>query len=218
MRDVVLLIKPASSLCGLRCRYCFYADEASNRASPSLGPMRAQTAQLLIRRAYEAADTGGHVSFAFQGGEPTVAGLDFFRAFVRYAREQKPKRVSVHFSIQTNGVLLDEAWAAFLRDEDFLVGLSLDGCRALHDAHRVDADGKGTWARAVQAAALLKRYGVRTNALCVVTSLCARRPQKAYQSLKALGFDYLQFIACLDPIGRPRGAMPWSLTPEAYGK
>lgn len=218
MRVINFLIKPASSLCNLRCRYCFYADEARNRQQASLGVMSAQTAELLLKEAFRAVDSKGSVSFAFQGGEPTVAGLDFFRAFTACAKGLKPSGVGISFSIQTNGTLLDENWVRFFRDEGFLVGVSLDGFPDLHNAHRIDAEGKGSWNRAVRSAALLQKTGVAVNALCVVTAQCARSPQRAYETLKKLGFDYIQFIACLDPIGEERGGRPWSLKPEAYGR
>lgn len=218
MRSVDLLIKPASSRCDLRCRYCFYADEAAQREEACAGRMSDEAAETLLREAYGAADPRGAVSFAFQGGEPTLAGLPFFRRFVRRARALKPPGVALSFSIQTNGMLLDPDWAAFLRDERFLVGLSLDGCRELHNAQRPDTRGRATWNRAVQSAALLRAHGVPVNALCVVTGACARRPQKVYQTLKKLGFRFLQFIPCLDPLGAVRGGEPWSLSPEAYGR
>lgn len=218
MKTVNLLIKPASSLCNLRCRYCFYEDEAMNREEPSLGVMGRDTAELLIRRAYEAVEPGGSVSFAFQGGEPTVAGLDFFRDFTAMARRMKPERVGIGFSIQTNGTLLDDEWAELLRREGFLTGLSMDGTREVHDMHRVDKAGEGTWKRVLRAKRLLEAHRVDHNALCVVTGALARHPDQAYNSLKKLGFRYIQFIACLDPLGEPRGGRPWSLTPEAYGK
>lgn len=218
MKSINLLIKPASSLCNLRCRYCFYADEAANREEASMGLMAESTVETLLREAYSMIDKRGFVSFAFQGGEPTVAGLAFFRHFTARARALRPQRVEIAFSIQTNGTLLDEDWARFFREEDYLVGISLDGCPEIHNTHRVDADGKGTWNRIIKKVELLKKHGVRINALCVVTGLCARSPQKAYESLKKLGFEYMQFIACLDPIGEARGSRPWSLKPEAYGR
>ena len=218
MRFVNFLIKPASSLCNLRCRYCFYADEAAHRAAPSLGVMAGGTVDTLLTEAFCTVEPGGAVSFAFQGGEPTVAGLEFFRQFAARAHTLCPKGVKMNFSIQTNGTLLDEEWAEFFRQERFLVGLSLDGFKDLHDHHRVDAEGAGTWNRVAKAARLLQSRGVEVNALCVVTGQCARSPEKAYNSLKKLGLRYLQFIACLDPIGVPRGCMPYSLTAEVYGR
>lgn len=217
MKSVNLLIKPASSLCNLRCRYCFYEDEARNRTQRSMGVMSQALAQQLICQAFDAVDAGGAVNFTFQGGEPTVAGLPFFRDFAQTARTHCPAGVSVHYAIQTNGTLLDEQWAAFLKQEHFLVGLSLDGMRRVHDSLRLDAAGSGTWQRVLAAKSLLEKYGVDYNALCVVTADCARRGEQVYKNLKNLGFRYIQFIACMDPIGRPRGQEPWSLTPEEYG-
>lgn len=218
MKSVNLLIKPASSLCNLRCKYCFYEDEAKNRTLHSMGLMQEALAELLIRQAFQAVDSGGMVSFAFQGGEPTVAGLSFYRHFVAMVKQHRRPGVGIHYAIQTNGTLLDEDWARFFKEEGFLVGLSLDGFRDAHETHRVDADGAGTWKRVLTAKSLLEKYQVDYNALCVVTARCASHPEQAYKSLKNLGFRYIQFIACLDPIGRPRGKEPWSLTPEAYGK
>lgn len=218
MKFVNLLIKPASSLCNLRCKYCFYEDEAQNRLQHSMGVMKEDLADTLIRQVFDAVDSNGTVSFAFQGGEPTVAGLPYFRHFTETVRQYRPPKVQVRFAIQTNGTLLNEDWARFLKDEGFLVGLSLDGFRETHEAHRVDPEGNGTWKRVLTAKALLDQYRVDYNALCVVTGLCARHPEKAYGSLKNLGVRYMQFIACLDPIGHPRGQEPWSLSPDAYGK
>ena len=218
MKYINLLIKPASSMCQLRCRYCFYEDEAAKRAHFSMGMMSRETARLLVDRAYAEISPGGYVSFAFQGGEPMLAGLEFFRDFVGYANEKCPPRVQTGFSIQTNGIAIDDDWAEFFRENGFLVGISLDGYDELHDLHRTDAAGKGTWSAARRALDVLQRHEVMHNALCVVTAQCARNPKRVYESLKKLGVQYMQFIACLDPIGVKRGSLKHSLTPEAYGK
>ncbi len=217
MKNVNFLIKPASSLCNLRCRYCFYADEAANRAQASMGLMSLETVELLLAEAFRVVDRHGLVTFTFQGGEPTLAGLGFFQSFVRRARELCPPGVTLNFAIQTNGVALNLEWAEFFRREDFLVGVSIDGFKELHNAHRVNGEG-GTWNLVGKHAELLLRGGVRTNALCVVTAQCARSPQKVYAGLKKLGFDYMQFIACMDPLGGERGQNAFSLTPRAYGE
>ena len=218
MKNINFLIKPASSLCQLRCRYCFYEDIAENRTESSMGIMSRETARLLIDRAYEAIEPGGYISFAFQGGEPTLAGLDFFREFVAYADEKRPPRVQTGYSIQTNGIAVDDEWAAFFAKHGFLVGISMDGSKDVHDLHRVDAQAKATWNRVSKALDSLKRSRAMYNILCVVTAQCARSPRKAYDGLKKLGVEYMQFISCLDPIGVERGTLPYSLTPEAYGK
>ena len=218
MRFVNFLIKPASSLCNMKCKYCFYEDEAKNRETASMGIMTQETADELIRQAYSGADYGGNVSFAFQGGEPTLAGLSFFRHFVNRAKEWLPDGVRVQFSIQTNGSLINEEWAEFLKDSDFLAGISIDGFKDLHNLHRVDQRGKGTWNSVLRGLKALQDFHVKVNALCVVTSLCSRNPRKTYEELKRIGFHNIQYIPCLDPLGEERGLKRWSLTPSDYGR
>lgn len=217
LKNVNLLIKPASSLCDLRCRYCFYEDVSENRAVKNQGRMTHETAYALIRAAFAAVDGQGAVSFAFQGGEPTMAGLAFYRDFTALVNASRPLGVRVSYALQTNGMLLDEKWARFLKENGFMVGVSVDGYRELHDHYRLDAKGNTTYSRAAKAAALLQKQGVATNLLCVVTGQCAKHPQKAYDALKKLGIRYLQFIPCLDPLAGERGTAPFSLTPQLYG-
>ncbi len=218
MRYFSFLIKPASGLCNLRCRYCFYEDETNNRSEKSRGIMTGETADLLLERTFSQIEPRGRVSFAFQGGEPTVAGLPFFRRFVDRVQALRPQDVSVSYAIQTNGTLLDDAWASFFQENGFLVGISLDGEKSLHNLYRTDASNEDTWNRAVRGLRLLQKHKVDVNALCVVTAQTARHAEQTYRTLKALGFEYIQYIACMDPMGEPRGTRPWSLSPAAYGK
>ncbi len=209
------LIKPASGLCNMRCRYCFYTDEMNKRAQASYGIMTEATAEALVKGAFAAAPA--RAAFAFQGGEPTLAGLPFFEKFCALVREYNTKRIPVELALQTNGYALDEAWAAFLAKEGFLVGISVDGWQELHDANRIDAAGEGTYGRVCRAARLLDRWKVPYNVLTVVTAQAARHPDKIYGSLRRNGFGYWQFIPCLDPLGEARGGEKYSLTPEGYG-
>ena len=218
MKHLTFLVKPASSLCGLRCRYCFYEDVSDSRQQKTMGMMAPETVRRLLTAGAEAVGENGSLQITFQGGEPTLAGLDFYRSFLALERELCPPSLTIRHSIQTNGMALDREWARFLKEHHFLVGLSLDGFRDLHDRNRVDPAGKGTWSRAVGALALLDEAGVETNLLCVVTGALARSPQKAYQSLKKLWGHPLQFIPCLDPLEGERGGTPYSLTPEGYGR
>lgn len=217
MKSATFLIKPASSLCNMRCRYCFYHDIASLRQAPSMGIMAQDTAKTLIQQAFAAVEPGGYLQFTFQGGEPTLAGLEFFREFVRLEKELGRSSVTVGHAIQTNGLVLDDQWAAFLKENHFLVGLSIDGNEFFHDANRLDAQGKGTWDRVCGALACLDRHQVETNLLCVVTGPVAKNPQKIYRSLRSLGNHPLQFIPCLDPMEEDRGDEGYSLKPQAYG-
>lgn len=216
-QNLSFLIKPASGSCNLRCRYCFYEDETEHRSKKNMGMMTSETVDYLIDEAYRQVMPHGNISFAFQGGEPTLAGVSFFRRFVEQAKRKKPADVTLAFSIQTNGTLMDKQWAVFLKRENFLVGISLDGFKEAHDGSRRTPQGKGTWNLVRRNVSMLQKQGVAVNALCVVTAQVANHPQLAYQELKKLGFPYMQFIACMDPLGVPRGRMPWSLTPQAYG-
>lgn len=212
MGPINLLIKPASSLCNMRCQYCFYADVANNREVPSYGIMQENTLEVLMQKAFAYAD--GFASFGFQGGEPTLAGLDFFKKAVELQKKYNTKHIRVHNAIQTNGYAIDDAWAAFFKQEHFLVGLSLDGTRELHNSLRMDARQKGTYDRVIKTAGLFDRYGVDYNILCVVNNYTARHPKQVYAHLKK--YKYLQFIPCLD--GFNGESRPFSLSAQRYGE
>ncbi len=215
MPPLNFLIKPASGSCNLRCRYCFYHDVGGNRAVQSYGMMSAETLELLIRKALEEAE--GSCAFGFQGGEPTLAGLDFFRKAVELQKRYNTRGLAISNAIQTNGLLLDVEWADFLAENRFLVGLSLDGTKELHDRNRLDPAGKGTYARVLKTAQLLKARGVEFNILTVITRDSAKRADSLYRFFRRCGFDWLQFIPCLDPLGQGRGSCAYSLTAEEYG-
>lgn len=215
MPPLSILVKPASSACDLRCSYCFYADEIKARAVPDRGMMSWEVSHALIEKAARAGE--GTVSFLFQGGEPTLAGLDFFRDLVARVSEVFPKNLKAQYAIQTNGTLLDEDWCRFFRENHFLVGLSLDGTRACHDRFRRDKAGKSTYDRAVQAARSLERYGVEHTAVAVVTGHLARHAQSVFAALCGLRPRSQQYIPCLDPLVGEWSTSGCSLSPEAYG-
>ncbi len=214
MKYVSLLVKPASGRCNLRCKYCFYEDVSELREEHDLGLMPEETLERLVREAMDLAEVG--VSFTFQGGEPMLRGLPFYRSLIRFEEQYRKRGLRLSHAIQTNGTLVNEEWADFFRQNNFLVGVSLDGTRELHDGNRVDARGKGTWNAVVRGLELLQRRGVAVNLLCVVTGAVARRGQAVYQNLKKLGVPFLQFIPCLDPLEGPRGGYPFSLSPQRY--
>ena len=216
MPPLSLLIKPASGNCNMRCRYCFYADEARHREFPMRGIMSQETMMSLIDRALSYAE--GECTFAFQGGEPTLAGLPFFRAFVeRVSIHPSAEKLHIQYALQTNGCALNEEWAEWLAEHRVLVGMSLDGPKDAHDRYRVDADGKGTFDRVMDAIRLLEAYGVEYNILTVVHGGNVRRAQRLYRFFKDNGYCYQQYIECLDPIGLEPGKQEHSLTPEKYG-
>lgn len=215
MPPLSLLIKPASGSCNMRCRYCFYTDEAEHRATASMGRMSVQTMHVLVDRALAWAD--GDCTFAFQGGEPSLAGLDFFRSFTDYvSAHPNPKGIRVHYAFQTNGYALDERWAEWFASHRVLVGVSLDGPKELHDRYRVDREGKGTFNRVMAFIRLLERHGVEFNLLTVVSAANVRRGRQVYEFFKKQNFRYQQYIECLDPIGQTPGSSEYSLTPQRY--
>lgn len=217
MPALSLLIKPASGNCNMRCRYCFYADELDNREIRSYGKMSVDTMHTIVDKAMEYGDY--ECTIAFQGGEPTLAGLDFYRDLVAYVTaHENLKKLKIHYALQTNGYLINEEWAAFLGENHFLVGVSLDGLKEIHDRYRLDAAGKGTYQRVISAIRLLEKHQVEYNILTVVTAATARNGQKIYNYFKKNHFGYQQYIECLDPIGEEPGQHEYSLTPEKYGE
>ena len=216
MPELSVMIKPASGLCNMRCQYCFYADEQQKREAPNYGIMEEQVLRMVLTRVLDYAD--GACTIAFQGGEPTCAGLPFFQSVVRLERELNTRGVAIHNAIQTNGYLVDDQWAEFFAENHFLVGVSLDGPQEVHDLNRLDSQGKGTYNRVMKAIACLKKHGAQVNVLTVVTNTTCRSIRKIYRFLRRNGLDYQQYIPCLDPLGEERGGHPYSLTSEAYAR
>jgi uncharacterized protein len=211
---ISVLIKPASSKCNLSCEYCFYHDIANNRAVADFGFMSLKTIEEIVRKVLQFAS--GYATFSFQGGEPTLCGIDFFEAVVRLQKELNINQVKINNCIQTNGLLIDNRWAKFLLDHNFLVGLSLDGPSEFHDKYRVDAQGNGTHERVKQTFELFDRYRVEYNVLFVITNLAARHPDEIYRYFKKHNFNFLQFMPCIDPQDDKRGANKYSLEPKRY--
>ena len=216
MPPIHVMIKPASGLCNLRCRYCFYADEMENRRQASYGIMQERTLENVIRRTLDFAEGG--CTIAFQGGEPTLAGLDFYERCLALEKKYNRKGIVISHALQTNGYVLDEKWCQFFAKNSFLVGLSVDGIKATHDCYRKDAAGQDTYFHTLEAARMLERAGVDFNILTVVHKKTASKIRKIYEQYRKLGFSWQQYIACLDPIGKEQGCQEYSLTPEAYGQ
>lgn len=213
MKQLSVMLKPASSLCNLGCRYCFYAEVSDSRDVRSFGMMERKTASRILENIFSVLDAGDAVNLVFQGGEPTLAGLDFFRFFTAEAERLRGK-TKLSYALQTNGTLLDEDWCRFFKGHDFLIGLSLDATQAIHDANRVDAAGKGSYTRVRAAKALLEKHGVEYNVLTVLTGALARHPQQVWSFLCREGIRYVQFIPCLGELDG--GASRYSLTPERF--
>ncbi len=216
MKSIQMLIKPASGNCNLRCEYCFYYDEMKNRDIENYGFMTVDTLETLVKK------TLGSVTescgFAFQGGEPTLIGIDFFYKLIEFQEKYNVNHVTIHNAIQTNGVTIDETWASFFSKHHFLVGISVDGVIHTHNKYRVDAKSKGSFEQVMKAITYLDQFKVDYNILTVINAQTAQKIKKIYEFYKKNQWNYLQFISCLDPIGEEPGKKPYSLTPKIYGE
>ena len=211
-KHLVILIKPASGRCNMRCTYCFYADETRNRSFRDCGVMSLDTAHLIVDKALDYAES---ITFSFQGGEPTLQGPSFFLDFSEYADAKAHGRVS--FAIQTNGYDLPRDWLGIFRRYDYLVGLSLDGSKSIHDRYRTAADGRGSFRKVFSTAQLFRSNGIRFNILTTVNKDVAENIEEIYHFFRRNDFRYQQYIPCIDPMHAGRGSLPYSLTPESYG-
>ena len=232
-----LLIKPIGAACNLSCQYCFYREKLDTLPAEGAPRMSAAMLEEMIRQ-YLAASDAPEVTFAWQGGESTLLGVEFFRQAVECQRKYANGRRILN-TLQTNGTLLDDAWGEFLAHHRFLVGLSLDGPAALHDAHRQDPQGRPTFDAVMRGLGVLKKHGVEFNTLTVVSRRNSRQPLGVYQFLKAVGSRFCQFIPLVERQAGPEAqaaglalAMPpgparansatpvtdWSVEPCQYGE
>ncbi len=216
MPAVSVMIKPASGMCNMECEYCFYCDETKNRRCGNYGFMSEQTLKNVIRKTMLSAE--GSISYIFQGGEPTLCGLEFFEKALEYQKQYNRKEIRVFNSLQTNGYAIDERWCDFFRKNGFLIGVSVDGTRETHDAFRHSKSGGPTFERVRHTVELLERYGVEYNILTVVNKQVAANVDKIYAFYRECGWRYQQYIACLEPFGAVRGGSAYAVTPEEYGK
>lgn len=214
-----LLAKPSGASCNLRCTYCFYTEKENLYGGPARFRMSAEILESFIRQYITSQDTP-EVQFAWQGGEPTLLGIDFFKRAVslqaKYAEDRK-----IANTIQTNGTVLTDDWCRFFKKNNFLVGLSIDGPRDLHDRYRVKASGRPTFDAVMAAVARLKKHKVAFNTLTVVNDHNARRPLEVYRFLKKIGDGHMQFIPAVErlPDGIAKGlGLDLAIPPSALGQ
>ena len=215
MPPINIMLKPASGMCNMACEYCFYCDETQKRGQASYGFMSEKTLENVIRRTLLRAE--GSASYAFQGGEPTLRGLEFFEKAVFYQKKYNRNRVRIQNALQTNGLLLDDDWCRFFHENDFLLGVSVDGTKECHDAYRRDRAGMGTYDRIVKNIKLLDAHQVDYNILTVVNRDVAKNIEAIYAGYARRGWVWQQYIACLDPLEEARGQSRFALLPEEYG-
>lgn len=228
-----VMAKPAGASCNLSCTYCFYTEKESLYGGPAPFRMAPETLESFIRQSIECQDTPEY-QFAWQGGEPTLLDVDYFREVVALQKKYADGR-KVTNTIQTNGTLLTEDWCRFFKEHDFLVGLSIDGPRELHDRFRVKGNGQPTFDAVMSGQKLLKKHNVSFNTLTVVNDENSRQPLDVYRFLKTIGEGHMQFIpvverlpdAAAESLGLdfaipPLGGdlvgsyrlTPWSVSPE----
>lgn len=213
-----ILIKPASANCNIDCKYCFYKCLSSRREEYSKGFMCEETLEQLIVQAMDYADD--HLTFAFQGGEPTLAGVEFFRRVIRLQKKYNTKHLTIENTIQTNGILIDKEWAQFLAENHFLVGVSLDGPKKLHDQYRTDAKGNPTFDKVMRTVSLLEQYHVDYNIVSVITNESAAKASYLYKFYKRNQFRFVQFIPCMDEKTRADEDKynQYAVNPQQYGR
>jgi uncharacterized protein len=192
-----LMTKPRGAICNLDCKYCYFLSK--ERLYPGSAFRMSETLLEEYIRQYIDAQHVPEVTFAWQGGEPTLMGLDFYRQAVRYQQQHKKPGMHISNTLQTNAVTLDDAWCQFFADHDFLIGASLDGPRQLHDAYRVDKGGAPTFDRVMKGIRLLQNHGVAFNILTTVHAANADYPLEIYRFLRdEVGAEFIQFIPIVE--------------------
>jgi uncharacterized protein len=192
-----IMLKPRGAICNLDCAYCYFLSK--EMLYPGSRFRMANDLLEEYTRQYIEAQRVLEVTFAWQGGEPTLMGLDFFRLAVSYQQKYRRPGMRIHNALQTNGTTFDDAWGEFFRENDFLLGVSLDGSRDLHDFYRVDKGGKPTFDRVMAGLALLKKHRVEFNILTTVHAANAPYPLEVYRFLRdEVGAQFIQFIPIVE--------------------
>lgn len=215
MRPFSLLIKPTSADCNLACQYCFYLEKRELYTGtlhhrmdiPTLEKMTASYLSLPLR----------NFSFAWQGGEPTLMGVDFFREALRLQKKYGSNNSQIQNSIQTNGLLLTDEFVRFLTRADFLVGVSIDGPKDLHDKYRTSSKGSGSYDQVMHNVKKLRNQGTSYNILALVNQDVAERARDVYRHHCEQGFPFQQYIECVE-MDRQGNPQPYSVSAEAWGK
>ena len=192
-----VMLKPRGPICNLDCRYCYYLSK--EQLYPDSAFRMTDALLETYTRQYIEAQPSPEVTFAWQGGEPTLMGLDFFRKAVAYQQQYARPGMRIHNALQTNGTRLDDAWCSFFKEHDFLIGISLDGPRAMHDAYRVDKGGQPTFDRVMEGIALLKKHGVEFNVLVTVHAANCQHGLEVYRFLRdEVQTPFIQFIPIVE--------------------
>jgi len=217
-----LITKPIGPICNLRCEYCYYLEKEElypDKQSRSAFVMTDKVLKSFIRQYIQCQPPGmEEVTFIWQGGEPTLLGVDFFQKVRTYQRLFRRPGMKISNSLQTNGTLMTDELAGFLADEDFLVGISIDGPEKLHNRYRKDREGKGTFSQVMKGLELLKKHNIDFNTLTVVQEDNGQHPSEVYQFLKEIGSTYYQFIPIVEPVGRENTVSSRSVSAQVWGE
>ncbi len=213
MPPISVMIKPASSACNLRCKYCFYHSLSESRLSGNRGVMKEETISDVLRKAFAFA-SGLQVYLSFQGGEPLLAGKRFFKNAFNLIEKLNVFHSPVTIALQTNGTLLDEEWCRLFAQNDVLVGVSLDGDEVAH-RERIFNDGSPTFHTVLEKIELLRLHGVDYNILTVINRESAKRIKEIHAFFKEKNFRYVQYIPCLRPLDKEHD--DYALSGEEYG-
>jgi uncharacterized protein len=220
-----VLAKPSGATCNLACSYCFFLDKELLYPNSKFR-MPDEVLENYIRQLIET-HRSNQVTVAWQGGEPTLMGVDFYRKAIAYQEKYRRPGMTFENTMQTNGTLLDDEWCQFFKENDFLIGISIDGPRHLHDAHRVDKGGKPTFDRVMRGLRLLQKHGVEYNILVTVNRVTADHPKEVYRFLRdEAKTKWIQFIPVIERLN-PGGlnliqegeqVSPRSVRPKQFGR
>lgn len=197
MDDFQVFVKPAGALCNLGCSYCYYLDKQSVYPGESRFLMTDEVLEAYIVQ-HISLTAGPELFFSWHGGEPTLAGRAFYRRAIELQKKHSPPNSLIVNGIQTNGTLLDHEWCQFLKDNNFIVGISLDGPQRIHSIHRNHRNGKPSWEEAIRGYRLLKRYGIPCEILCVVSADNADFPLEVYRFFRQLEAEYITFLPLVE--------------------
>lgn len=217
-REFQIFVKPVGALCNLRCKYCYYLDKKALYPAEGAFVMNDDILERYIVQHIEAS-TEETIFFSWHGGEPLMAGIDFFRKIVALQKKHKPAGYAITNGIQTNGTLIDWNWASFLADEKFTIGISIDGPGDLHNRFRTTPDGRSSLPQVLRGYEMLQRYRIKTEILCVVNSYNVKFPLVVYNFFKELGVKYITFLPLVErrPVTKS-GVSRASVPPLEFGR
>lgn len=215
--DFQIFVKPVGAACNLRCSYCYYLDKADLCGYRGSLKMSDEILERYIKQHIEASSEDT-VFFSWHGGEPLLAGIDFYRKAVSFQQKFLPSGRYALNGIQTNGTLLDDEWCSFLKSESFIIGISIDGPPDLHNMHRITQAGEPTSEKVLKGFELLKKYKITSEILCVVNSGNSLHPLEVYNFFRQLGAEYISFLPLVErDTSKASGVSDSSVKPEEFG-